>query len=229
METMTRTTILEVEDANAFMLRVYNYMMVGLLISGLTAWVVSASPALMSLIFGTPLMWAVMFGPLVMIFFFYKTLINASPSGAQVWFWLFAFLEGLMLSTIMLHYTGESIISVFFITSAMFAGLSLYGYTTKRDMAAWGKFLFMALIGLIIAMVANFFMASAMMATLISVGGVVLFAALIAYDTQRIKTNYLEAGDIGNSAVQGALSLYLDFLNMFMFLLHLFGIGSSDD
>lgn len=227
MRTMTGT-ILEVEDANAFMLRVYNYMVVGLLISGLTALAVSMSPALTSIIFGTPLMWVVMFAPLVMIFFFYGTLVNASPAGAQAWFWLFAFLEGLMLSTIMLHYTGESIISVFFMTSAMFAGLSLYGYTTKRDMSAWGKFLFMALIGLIIAMVANFFMASAMIATLISVGGVVLFAALIAYDTQRIKTNYLESGDIGNSAVQGALSLYLDFLNMFMFLLHLFGIGSDD-
>jgi len=211
------------ETVNEYMTRVYNYMTIGLLISGLTAWFVSVTPALMSVVFSAPLIWIIMFAPLVMIFFFSNTLNNASPAGAQLWFWIFAFLEGLMLSSIALHYTGESIITVFFITSAMFASLSLYGLTTKKDMSGWGKFLFMALIGLIIVMVINIFVANAMMQILISIAGVLLFSALIAYDTQRIKDEFISYGDINNSAVQGALSLYLNFLNMFLFLLQLFG------
>ena len=226
---MNTTNVALIDEVNEYMIRVYNYMMIGLLISGVTAWTVSVTPALMSAIFGTPLVWFIMFAPLVMIFFFYGALTRASPAGAQMWFWIFAFLEGLMLSTLAFHYTGESIVGVFFVTSAMFAGLSLYGYTTKRDMSGWGKFLFMALIGLIIVMIVNLFIASTMMGMLISAGAVVLFSALIAYDTQRIRNDFLEVGDVNNSAVQGALSLYLDFLNIFIHLLHLFGINVGDD
>jgi len=220
----TRPTL---EKVNQYMLRVYNYMVIGLGISGLTAWFVSVTPALMSLIFDTALMWVVMLAPLVMIFFFYGALQRASPAGAQMWFWIFAFLEGLMLSTIFGYYTGESIVRVFFITSAMFAGLSLYGYTTKLDMSGLGKFLFIALIGLIILMITNIFLGSAAIAWWISVAAVALFAALIAYDTQRIRDEFSIHGDVNNAAVQGALSLYLDFLNMFIYMLHLFGIGND--
>lgn len=217
-----------IEDVNSYMIRVYNYMMVGLGISGLTAWYVSITPALMDLIFNTPLVWVVMFAPLVMIFFFHGTLQRSSPAGAQFWFWTFAFLEGLMLSTMFAHYTGESIVRVFFITSIMFGSLSLYGYTTKKDLSGWGKFLLMGLIGLIILMVTNLFIGSAAFGWWISIAVVLLFAALTAYDTQRIREDYAIHGDINNAAVQGALSLYLDFLNMFVHLLHLFGVSGDD-
>ena len=217
-------TVTATESVNEYMIRVYNYMMAGLAISGLTAWVVSVTPALMAFVFSSPMVYIIMFAPLVMIFFFYGKLQNATPAGAQLWFWIFAFLEGLMLSSLAVVYTGESIVAVFFVTSAMFAGLSTYGYTTKRDMSGWGKFLFMALIGLILVMIVNLFVANTLLGTLISAAAVVLFAALIAYDTQRIKDDFLmNGGEVGNAAVQGALSLYLDFLNMFIHLLHLFG------
>lgn len=217
-----------VDDVNSYMRRVYNYMTVGLGISGLVAYIISAVPALTQFVLHTPFFWVALLAPLVMIFFFSDRLYNASPQGAQLWFWIFAALEGLSLSIFFVHFTGVSIIKVFFITSAMFAGLSLYGYTTKRDMSGWGKFLFIALIGLIVAMIVNLFIASAQVSWLISVIAVVLFAALIAYDTQRIKDDYLAHGEVGNSAVSGALSLYLDFINMFIHLLNIFGIANND-
>jgi FtsH-binding integral membrane protein len=149
-----------------------------------------------------------------------------TTSGAQIAFWIFAALMGLSLSTIFLVYTGSSIARVFFITAAAFGGLSLYGYTTKRDLSAFGTFLMMGLIGLIIAMIVNIFLASSMMQFIISCAGVLIFSGLTAYDTQRIKEMYdaVDGSDVaGRKAIMGALALYLDFINLFMMLLSLFG------
>lgn len=225
---LTKGNIEDVDSVNAYMRQVYNYMTIGLGISGLVAYIVSVIPALSNLILHTPLLWVVIFAPLAMIFFFSKSLYNASPGAAQTWFWIFSVLEGLMLSIMFLHYTGESVIGVFFITSAMFAALSIYGLTTKRDMSSWGKFLFIAVIGLIAVMLINLFVGSAQFGLLISIGAVLVFSALIAYDTQRIRDDFIMYGGNESTAVQGALSLYLDFLNIFIHLLSIFGIKVND-
>jgi FtsH-binding integral membrane protein len=149
-----------------------------------------------------------------------------SLSAAQISFWIFAALMGASISSIFLVYAGESIARVFFITAAAFGALSLWGYTTNRDLSGWGSFLFMGLIGIIIAMVVNLFIASSALHFAISVIGVLVFTGLTAYDTQRIKEMYYEADGadvITRKAIMGALSLYLDFINMFVMLLHLFG------
>jgi len=149
-----------------------------------------------------------------------------SPSGAQIAFWVFAALMGLSIASIFLVYAHASIARVFFITAASFGALSLYGYTTNRDLSAWGSFLFMGLIGIIIAMLVNLFLASSALQFAISVIGVLIFAGLTAYDTQQIKEMYYVGDDgtvAGRKAVMGALRLYLDFINLFMMLLQLFG------
>jgi hypothetical protein len=214
------------EGLRSYLLQVYNYMGLGLAITGVVAFLVAATPALYVPIFTTPLKWVVMLAPLGFVFFLGARIQTMSVSAAQLTFWAFAAVMGLSMASIFLVFTGESIARVFFITAAMFGAMSLYGYTTKRDLSGWGSFLFMGLIGIIIASLVNLFLASAAVHFAVSVIGVLVFTGLTAYDTQRIKEMYyeLDAADVATrKAIMGALSLYLDFINMFVMLLHLFG------
>jgi len=210
----------------AYMLRVYNYMCVALALSGAVAFFVSTSPALQQAIFGTPLMWVVFLAPLGLVFFLSARINKMSAAAAQTTFWIFAGLMGMSLASIFIAYTPESVTRVFFITAGAFAGLSLVGYTTKKDLSGMGTFLFMGVIGLVIAMVVNMFLGSSMLQLGISVIGVLIFAGLTAYDTQQIKLMYYEADGeevATKKSIMGALKLYLDFLNMFIFLMHILG------
>ena len=233
------------EGLRSYMLRVYNYMALGLVITGVAALAVfnfavagSADGAAAQLpngmyltefgvtLYASPLKWVVMLAPLGFIFFLGARIGKMSLSSAQMTFWAFAAIMGVSLSSILLVYTSESIGRVFFITAAAFGALSLFGYTTKKDLSGWGSFLFMGLIGIIIAMVVNIFLASSALQFAISVIGVLVFAGLTAYDTQRIKEMYYVGDDgtvAGGKAIMGALSLYLNFINMFVMLLSLFG------
>jgi FtsH-binding integral membrane protein len=225
------------------MLKVYNLMAAGLAMTGVAAYLlyslsVTVEPTAYQVrpdlyltdlgytVFVSPLKWVLMLAPLAMVFFLSFRVHKMSVAAAQTTFWIYATMVGLSLATIFLVYTQESITQVFFITAASFGALSLWGYTTKRDISAWGSFLFMGVIGLIIAMVVNIFLASPALTFAISAIGVLVFAGLTAYDTQQIKEMYYE-GDgsavMGRKAVMGALRLYLDFLNMFLFMLQLFG------
>ena len=235
----TQATAAFDEGLRAYMLRVYNYMGMGLAITGIVAFVV----AQMSVVFGpsgeivaltefgntlfnTPLKWVVMLAPLGLVFLFAARINKMSASSAQLVFWAFAALMGMSLSSILLAYTTESVARVFFITAATFGVMSLYGYTTKRSLANWGSFLMMGLIGIIIAMVVNIFMQSTMLQFAISAIGVLIFTGLTAYDTQRIKESYSEHMNSEMSkktAIHGALRLYLDFINLFIMLMHLLG------
>ena len=209
-----------------YMLRVYNYMTGGLALTGVIAYLVSENRTAFEAVTQTPLAWIVMLSPLAIVFAYSFFIQRMSAGLAQVLFWAFAALMGLSLSYIFVVYTGASIARVFFITAATFAGMSLYGYTTKRDLTGFGNFLFMGLLGLVIAMVVNIFLASSALDFAISVIGVLVFTGLTAYDTQRIKSTYSELDEAGVStkkAVMGALNLYLDFINMFLMLLRLFG------
>lgn len=209
-----------------YMLKVYNYMASGLALTGVMAYGLTLSPAAMQLVFGTPLKWVVMLAPLGFVFFFSAKINSIKASTAQTLFWAFAALMGLSLASIFVVYTGTSIARVFFITAGTFAGMSLYGYTTKRDLSGMGSFLMMGLIGIIIASVVNMFIGSAGMQFVISVIGVLIFTGLTAYDTQKIKSIYLESdgGEVQDKkAIMGALNLYLDFINLFIMLLHLLG------
>ena len=209
-----------------YMLGVYNYMTAGVAITGLTAYLISTQPALMQTLFGTGLSWVVMLAPLAFVMVLSFGINRLSASATQLLFWAFAAVMGVSLSTIFVVYTDTSIARVFFITSGAFAALSLYGYTTKRDLTGFGSFLIMGLFGIILASIVNLFLESSALQFMISVLGVLIFAGLTAYDTQRIKSMYYE-GD-GHEAttkksVMGALSLSLHFINMFMMLLYLFG------
>jgi FtsH-binding integral membrane protein len=213
----------------AHMNKVYGLMSVAMLITAGVAWAVGTNDAMVAAIFGTPLKWVVMFAPLVMVFAFSAMINRLSVAAAQLFFYTYAAAVGLSLAFIFAVYTGTSIAQTFLVTSIAFAGLSLYGYTTKKDLSGMGTFLMMGLIGLIVASIVNIFLASSAMAFAISVIGVLIFAGLTAYDTQTIKNTYLQhaqMGDkewLGKSAIMGALSLYLDFINMFMFLLNFLG------
>lgn len=214
------------EGLRAYMLGVYNYMAIAMGITGLVAFATSQSPALMQAIYGTPLQWLVMLAPLGFVFFLSFRVHKMSAATAQLTFWVFAAVMGLSLSYIFVAYTGMSITRIFFITAGAFAGLSLVGYTTKKDLTGFGSFLIMGLIGIFIAMIVNIFLASPAMQFVISVLGVLIFAGLTAYDTQQIKNMYhaADSGEVSTKkSIMGALRLYLDFLNMFLFLLQLFG------
>ncbi|MAC76607.1 MAG: hypothetical protein CML66_00895 [Rhodobacteraceae bacterium] len=234
------------EGLRAHMNKVYGTMSVGMLITALAAWAISglavtSVPSEYQIgageyltqfgyaIYASPLKWVIMFAPLAFVFGLSASMNRLSASAAQLVFYAFAAVMGLSLSSIFLVYTGTSIAQVFLITAIMFASLSLYGYTTKKDLSGLGTFLFMGLIGLIIASVVNIFLASAAMTFAISVIGVLIFAGLTAYDTQQIKGEYVQfasMGDqewLGKAAIMGALRLYLDFINMFVMLLSLFG------
>jgi uncharacterized protein len=215
------------EGLRSFMLSVYNYMGLGLAITGVVAFAVASSPAIYMPIFTSPLKWVVMLAPLGFIFFLSARIQSMSVSAAQITFWLFAAVMGISMASIFLVFTGESIARVFFVTAATFGAVSLYGYTTKRDLSGVGSFLFMGLIGIIIASVVNIFLASSALQFAVSVIGVLVFTGLTAWDTQRLKEQYVGSlqyagADIASkSAVMGALSLYLNFINLFTMLLQL--------
>lgn len=206
-----------------YMLKVYNLMAVALLITGIVAFGASTSAGLMNAIHGTFLKFVVMFAPLGVVIYLSARMHTMSAQAAQAWFWGYAALLGLSLSYIFLAFTGESIVSTFFVTSAAFGGLSLYGYTTKKDLTGFGSFLIMGLIGILVASLVNIFLASTGLQFAITVLGVLIFAGLTAYDTQRIKHVYYAMGAAGNTAIMGALSLYLDFINLFVMLLQFMG------
>jgi FtsH-binding integral membrane protein len=209
-----------------YMLRVYNYMATGLALTGLVAFATSQSPELMQTIHGTGLRWIVMLGPIGFVFFLSARIHAIKASTAQTLFWVYSAMMGLMMSYVFLAYTGASVARVFFITAGTFAAMSLYGYTTKRDLSGFGSFLFMGLIGIIIASVVNMFLASSALHFVISVVGVLVFVGLTAYDTQQIKSVYdeLDGSEVsGKKAIMGALRLYLDFINLFIMMLSLFG------
>jgi hypothetical protein len=225
------------QGLRSYMLSVYNYMAGALALTGLVAYFAyaaavqetAAGPVLTGFgetLYTSPLRWVVMLAPLAFILVLSFGVHKLSLAATQMVFWTFASVMGLSLSSIFLVFTGESITTTFFVTAAAFGSLSLYGYTTKRDLSGMGSFLFMGLIGIIIAMVVNLFLASSALQFAISVLGVLIFAGLTAYDTQRIKGMYYEGDSVaaaGKKAVMGALSLYLDFINMFMFLLQFLG------
>ena len=214
------------EGLRQHMLRVYNYMGLGLALTGLVAFAVASTPAIAQPLFGTPLKYVVMLAPLAFILFLSFRIEHISAGTAQILFWSFFAVMGLSLASVFLVFTGTSIARTFFITAAMFGATSLYGYTTKRDLSQMGSFLMMGLIGLVIASLVNIFLASSALQFAISLIGVVIFVGLTAYDTQSIKEQYSEHwGQEATSklAVFGALSLYLNFINLFQLLLNLTG------
>ena len=209
----------------AHMLKIYNYMSSGVLLTGIVA-LLAASSGFTASMQGNPLMWLIVLSPLAIVFAMSFGANRFSTVTLQAMFWGFATLMGLSLSTIFLVYTGESIAATFFATAGAFAGLSLYGYTTKKDLSGFGTFLVMGVIGLLIAMVINIFLQSSALGVAISFIGVLIFAGLTAYDTQRLKEQYaiVRGSDFaGKAVVLGALTLYLDFINMFQFLLSFMG------
>jgi uncharacterized protein len=214
------------EGLRQHMLRVYNYMGIGLVVTGLVAFFVASTPALYVPLFQTPLKWAVMLAPLAFVFFFSFRMHAMTAAGAQMAFWAFCAVMGLSLASVFLVFTGTSIARTFFITATMFGATSLYGYTTKRDLSKFGSFLIMGLIGVVIASLVNIFVGSSLLQFAISIIGVLVFTGLTAYDTQSIKEQYSEGyGQEASSkmAVFGALSLYLNFVNIFQLLLSLTG------
>ena len=214
------------QGLRSYMLRVYNYMATGLGLTGLTAYFVAITPSLFNAIYGTPFYWIVALAPLGFVFYLSARLHKISFAKAQTVFWIFSGVMGLSMAYIFIAYTGASIARVFFITAGTFAGMSLYGYTTKKDLTGWGSFLFMGLIGIIIAMIVNIFLQSGMLSFIISCVGVLVFVGLTAYDTQNIKNAYYagDSNEVGSKkALLGALKLYLDFINLFILLLQLFG------
>jgi FtsH-binding integral membrane protein len=228
------TTAVAVDEGlRSYMLRVYNYMGLGLVLTGLVAWF-SAQAAISDgaltpwgqLLFQSPLQWVVMLAPLAFVLVLSFGINKLSYGAAQAVFWAFAVAMGASLASIFLVFTGASIARVFFITAGTFGAMSLYGYTTKTDLSKFGSFLMMGLIGIIIASLVNIFIGSTALQFAISVIGVLVFVGLTAYDTQRIKEIYMETDDaqtMGKKALMGALSLYLDFINLFMLLMQLFG------
>ncbi len=209
----------------SYMLSVYNYMASGVLLTGVVA-MLFANSGLAAQVLGTPLRWVIMLAPLAFIMVMSFGLNRLSTFALQACFWGFATVMGLSMSSIFLVYTGGSIAQTFFATAAAFAGLSLWGYTTKKDLSGFGTFLIMGLVGLIVASIINIFLKSGTMNLVISFIGVLLFAGLTAYDTQKIKSMYAYVAGtdmMGKTIIMGALNLYLDFVNMFQFLLSFMG------
>jgi len=227
------------QGLRAYMLKVYNYMASGVLLTGFISLLffklsvvtgksgeITGLTSFGSTIYTSGLKWVIMLAPLGVVFYMSFNIAKMTSAKAQSTFWVFAALMGASLSSIFLMYTGESITRVFFITAGTFGAMSIYGYTTKRDLTKLGSFLMMGLFGIIIASIVNIFMKSSMMYFVISILGVLIFVGLTAYDTQKIKNMYLvsDSGELmGKKAVMGALTLYLDFINLFIMLLRLFG------
>jgi FtsH-binding integral membrane protein len=225
------------QGLRAYMLRIYNYMAIGLLLTGVFAYGTFsvaftevdgalAPTALGQALFGSPLMWVIIFAPLALVFLLSFRVHKMSVGAAQATFWIYAALVGVSLATIFVAYTAQSITQVFFISAATFGAMSLWGYTTKRDLTGMGSFLFMGLIGIVVASLVGIFWHSSALQFAISIVGVLVFTGLTAYDTQKIKEMYYVGDDgavAGRKAIMGALSLYLDFINLFLMLLRLFG------
>ena len=214
------------EGLRAYMLRVYNYMGAGLALSVIIAYFVGNSPDMMAAIFGTPLQWVVMLAPLAFVLVLSFGINRMSAGTAQILFWAFSAAMGVSLASIFTIYTGASIARVFFISAATFGAMSLYGYTTKRNLAQFGSFLFMGLVGIVLASIVNIFLGSSGLSFAISVIGVLVFVGLTAHDTQMIREWYVDSDapeQMTKKAVYGALNLYLDFINLMMMMLRLFG------
>ena len=215
------------EGLRKYMLQVYNYMFIGLALTGVIAFFVGNSPELLQTIFGTPLKWVVMLAPLAIVMGMSFKINSLSVTAAKNLFYLYAALMGVSLSVIFIQFTGASIARCFFISASMFGGMSIYGYSTKKDLTSMGSFLMMGVFGIIILSIINIFAGSSGLSTLISLAAIVIFVGLTAYDTQKIKQTYFTLG--GNSdmakklGVFGALSLYIDFIMIFIHLLQLIG------
>jgi len=209
----------------SYMLKVYNYMASAVLLTGIVAMLFAGS-GMAAQVMATPLRWLIILSPLAIVFAMSFGVNRMKESTLQTLFWSFAVLMGLSMSTIFLVYTGVSIAQTFFAVTASFLGLSLWGYTTKKDLSGWGTFLIMGVVGLLVAMIINIFLQSTAMHLAISAIGVLLFAGLTAYDTQKIKSMYAHVAGtdmMGKVVIMGALTLYLDFINMFQFLLSFLG------
>ena len=235
------TTVADTIDTGlrAHMLRVYNYMVGALALTGVVAYAVANSPPLLNALYHqvvtangvglqpTVLGWVVMLAPLALVLLLSFRIMQMSQQAAQATFWAYAAMVGASLSSILIAYTGASVATTFFVTAATFGTMSLWGYTTKRDLTGFGHFLFMGLIGILLAMVVNFFFKSPAINFVVSVLGVLIFTGLTAWDTQKIKNTYYAVGGdtavAGKAAIMGALALYLDFLNIFLFLLRFMG------
>lgn len=214
------------EGLRRHMLRVYNYMGLGLALTGAVAFLVASTPALYQPIFGTPLKWVAMFAPLAFVMLLSFRVERMSASAVQASFWAFAAVMGVSMASIFLVFTGTSIATTFLVTAIMFAAMSLWGYTTSRDLSGMGSFLFMGLIGVLVAALVNLFLQSSALQFVVSVVGVLVFTGLTAWDTQRLKSEYAAHHDYERStklAVFGALSLYLNFVNIFQLLLNFTG------
>ena len=234
------------EGLRSYMLGVYNYMAAGIVLTGIVAFLMfsmltTTDPSLAAAklrngvllteagkaVYASPLMWVIVLAPLAFVLLLSFRVYSMSVGATQLAFWACAAVMGASLSTIFLRYTGQSITQIFFVTAAMFAALSLYGYTTKKDLSGWGTFLFMGVVGLILASLVNIWLQSPSLYFALSAICVLVFAGLTAYDTQQIKDNYYQIADdstmLAKGAVMGALNLYLDFINMFQGLLALFG------
>ena len=233
-----QTSVVMDEGLRAYMLKVYNYMATGILLTGIVALLtfkiaveeISSAGIILTpfggAIYNSALKWIVMLAPLGVVFYMSFGINKMSAAKAQTTFWVFAALMGLSLSSLLLFYTGMSVTRVFFICSATFGAMSIYGYTTKRDLTKLGSFLMMGLIGIIIASLVNLFLQSETMYYVISYLGILIFIGLTAYDTQKIKNMYSVSDSseiISKKAVMGALTLYLDFINLFIMLLRIFG------
>ncbi len=230
----SKSTSIDIDlGLRAYMNKVYSFMAVGLALTGVIAHLTSTLAfnfatntytSFGATIYGSPLAFIIMLAPLGFIIALNMGISRMKESTVQILFWAFASVMGLSLSSIFIQYTGESVARVFFISAGAFGALSLYGYTTKKDLSGWGSFLFIGLIGILIASIVNIFVASTALQFGISVIGVLVFAGLTAYDTQRIKAMYYDGtGQEGKKAIMGALTLYLDFINLFIMLIQLFG------
>ncbi|MBU6184652.1 MAG: Bax inhibitor-1/YccA family protein [Rickettsiales bacterium] len=221
------------QGLRVYMLSIYQNMSMALSISALVAYIVGSSSQIAMILFSTPLAYLVMFAPLIYVFFFSRNLMSMDRAQAMLHLGIFAALNGLSLGSIFLVYTSASIVKTFFITASTFGAMSIYGHTTRKDLTSLGLFAYMGLIGLVIASLINIFLRSAALDFAVSFIGVGIFTVLTAWDTQKLKSIYYamngNTARAGNIAVYGALTLYLDFINLFIMLLHFFGIRRSDD
>lgn len=222
------------QGLRAYLNRVYGLMAGGVALSGLVAYVLSSTPAAAQLLYGSPLRWVLMFAPLIFIFIFGMRAEKMSDSGAQLGFWAFSALMGASLGVIFLVFPIANIAQAFFLAAIGFMAMALYGYVTQKALSGWGSFLMMGVIGLILASILNIFIQSSALQFAVSALGVLIFAGLTAYDSQRIKNEYLYLAQSGGeaymskSATFGALSMYLNFINMFQFILSLIGMGGDE-
>jgi FtsH-binding integral membrane protein len=201
-------------------------MALGLVVTGLVAFGIASTPALYQPIFGTPLKWAAMFAPLAFVMFLSFRMERMSVASARTAFFAFAAVMGISMAAVFLSFTGASIARTFFIAASMFMGMSLWGYTTKRDLTGWSSFLFMGLIGVVVASIVNLFLGSTMLQLVVSFAGIIVFVGLTAWDTQRAKSDYVAFAGTQHAeklGIMGALSLYLNFVNLFQLLLTFFG------